>query len=185
MTDLATRTGLPDHLRVLARLYPRATWTGHANFDEMTRFWLDRHLMFREVMRRLQNDTEAFLDQNEDARMYQQRLARLASFFLNQLHGHHMIEDQHYFPQMQALEPRLSAGFDLLHSDHEALDTQIDRLETLGNAVLRADPAALATAAGRVRDQLTGFERFLDRHLADEEELIVPVILEHGPRLHG
>ena len=28
--------------------------------------------------------------------------------------------------------------------------------------------------------QLDGFERFLDRHLVDEEDLVVPTILHHA-----
>ena len=39
---------------------------------------------------------------------------------------------------------------------------------------------AVDVAAGRFRDSVTGMARFLDRHLTDEEEIVVPVILEHG-----
>ena len=38
----------------------------------------------------------------------------------------------------------------------------------------------LQTAAGRFRDELAHLEQLLDRHLIDEEELIVPVILRYG-----
>ena len=40
MTDLAldTRPGLPDALRLLLPLYPRANWTLHRNFDGLVSF---------------------------------------------------------------------------------------------------------------------------------------------------
>ena len=38
----------------------------------------------------------------------------------------------------------------------------------------------LQTVAGAFQVELTGLERLLDRHLIDEEELIVPVILRYG-----
>ena len=34
---------------------------------------------------------------------------------------------------------------------------------------------------GRFRDRLLRVEILLNRHLEDEEDLIVPVILKHGP----
>jgi len=185
MNDLELRTGLPEHLRVLADLYPREGWEGHRNFDEMTRFWLDRHLMFREVMDRLRRDSEGFADGTLDARTYQSRTARMTGFFLNQLHGHHTIEDGHYFPQLIALDARISAGFELLHRDHEMLDAQIQALADATNTLLQAvDGPTGPSEAGYQVDRLNGFQTFLNRHLCDEEDLVVPLILENGPRLN-
>ena len=45
---------------------------------------------------------------------------------------------------------------------------------------LAADRDKLQTSAGRFRDELARLEELLDRHLIDEEELIVPVILRYG-----
>ena len=97
MTDtLETREALPDHLRVLAEKYPRDNWEAHSNFDELTRFWLDRHLMFREVIGRIQLQTQGYLD--GPAPRFAPELARYTGLFLSQLQGHHSIEDHHYFP---------------------------------------------------------------------------------------
>jgi hypothetical protein len=53
------------------------------------------------------------------------------------------------------------------------------------NAMLRAimSGQAALTEAGVLRDRLAGFATFLDRHLTDEEDLVVPVILHHAPDL--
>ena len=175
------RNGLPEHLRILADRYPRTGWETHGNFDDMTRFWLDRHLMFREVLSRLTLETRAHLDRETDAMEFARRTARLTSFFLNQLHGHHMIEDHHYFPLLTAQEPRLASGFTLLESDHLQLDENIDRLEKRTNHMLgRIRDGSADSGAGVVLDLLEDFDRFLHRHLTDEEELVVPIILEHG-----
>lgn len=188
MSDLLSldrRDGLPDALRVLLADYPRELWESHGNFDGLTRFWLERHLMFRELLARLRDEAEAAMDGNVDPRAYQRQTARLAGFFLNQLHGHHQIEDHHYFPQLSALETRLARGFEILDADHHVLDAQIHALADHTNRLLQADPGALTDPAGALHGALERFTPFLNRHLEDEEELIVPVILKHGHSLEG
>lgn len=182
---LDRRDGLPDALRVLLAEYPRDIWQSHRNFDGLTRFWLERHLMFRQALDRLRSEAEATLDGRMDPDRYRQNTARLAGFFLNQLHGHHMIEDHHYFPQLSALEAPLARGFEILDADHHMLDGHIQGLADQTNAMLRAETAGFTTATGTLHGALAGFEGFLDRHLVDEEELVVPVILKHGSRLEG
>lgn len=177
MSDLANRTGLPDALRALVREMPRDTWEAHPNFDGLTRFWMDRHLLFRDVLGRLQTGSRAYLDGTLDAREFAGDTGRHAGFLLNQLHEHHGIEDHHYFPQLAALEPRLAAGFELLDADHQALDGHIHALADTTNALLRNTGR---DTAGALDGHLALFARFLDRHLIDEEELVVPVILAHG-----
>ena len=184
MTDdlaLAVRSGLPDPLRVLVLRYPRIGWEAHPHFTELTRFWLERHLGFRRMHRMLVEDTREFLDRDRDAQAYAGSLYRLASRFLNDLHGHHMIEDYQYFPILQRLDPRIASGFDLLESDHQALDAAIQGLAETTNAVLAAvrDRQPAAAGAGVLDGRLAEFGRLINRHLIDEEELVVPVILDH------
>ncbi|WP_108483029.1 hemerythrin domain-containing protein [Oceaniglobus ichthyenteri] len=177
MTDLAHRTGLPEGLRILADQMPRDTWEGHENFDGLTRFWMERHLMFREVLGRLQTGSQAYLDGNREAQSYIHETGRYAGFLLNQLHEHHTIEDDHYFPKLTILEPRLMAGFELLDRDHQALDGHISALADRTNAVLRG---VSRDTAGALETHLAQFKTFLNRHLLDEEDLVVPIILTHG-----
>jgi iron-sulfur cluster repair protein YtfE (RIC family) len=181
MDDLAldVRSGLPDALRVLAERYPRPGWEAHPHFSELTRFWLDRHLMFRRLQRMLVTETEGYLDRGREPRGYGGGLARLAGMFLNELHGHHIVEDVHYFPLLKGLESRLETGFDLLDADHQALDGAIRGLAEATNALLPALRDGQPVSAGSLHGRLLGFGRLLDRHLTDEEELVVPVILDH------
>lgn len=182
MDDLRHRKGLPDALRVLVEQYPRALWESHHNFDGLTRFWLDKHLMFRRALGQWQEDTQAYLDKGRDPRKHGQMTARIGGFLINELHGHHHIEDTHYFPILSGAEKRLAHGFELLDADHHALDAELHALTEAANAHLRqlSHGGDMRASAGDMLKHLDGFERFLDRHLQDEEELVVPVILHHA-----
>ncbi len=180
-TALEDRPGLPEALRALLARHPRPGWEAHPHFTALTRFWLDRHLMFRRLQAELAAEAAALIDRAADPTASGRRIARLGGRYLNELEGHHHVEDAHYFPLLRALDPRLGAGFDLLDADHHALHEGIVTLADRANATLRglaAAPADLAPA-GALHTALARFGRLLDRHLTDEEELIVPVILEH------
>jgi len=182
--DLEHRLALPDRLRVLLDALPRDGWESHPNFDNLVRFWLQRHMMFRDLMERLRSGSEAFLDGRADPARHARETGRYAGFLLNELHGHHHVEDAHYFPALIGLDPRLEDGFAILDRDHQALDGHIHALAETTSAFLSAfGGAEERAAAGKLHQALGRFEGFLDRHLTDEEELVVPVILRHAPRL--
>ena len=176
---LGVRTGLPDALRVLVEELPRESWEAHPEFGGMVQFWLDRHLMFRRLLAALEEDVQAVLDRKMAFESYAPRLSRFGGMLLNQLHGHHQIEDMHYFPQLVQLDARVARGFDLLEADHGAMDGLLNGLAEGANAVLGAK-ADGRDRAGEFAGTLEGFHGLLDRHLVDEEEIIVPVILNSG-----
>jgi hemerythrin-like domain-containing protein len=179
--DLEQRAGLPEALRVLLSTHPRDSWQGHPDFHGLVSFWLERHMMFRQLMAHMGRETEAFLDGTRDAQGFAQGIARYGGLFVNQLHGHHQIEDHHYFPLLRQKDARIERGFDLLDADHHALDGILNRFVAQANDAIQTatgpDPKA---AAGVLRDGLSDLERLIGRHLEDEEDLIVPVILIHG-----
>lgn len=179
--DLDARAGLPEDLLNLLRVYPRDGWSVHPNFPGLVAFWLDRHGMFRKLTDVLRADAEAVMEGNLDPLQHKQRLARFGGMMVQQLHGHHQIEDMHYFPALVKLETRMARGFDILDSDHHALDGVLNRFTQSANAVLSG-----TGEPGKFRDEVMAFETLLMRHLDDEEDLIVPVLLKHGTDgLHG
>lgn len=178
------RNGLPDALRVLIKEFPRDAWADHPNYSQLIAFWLDRHLMFRRLVRELSKDADAVLDRAIDPVKYQKRLANFGSQLINGLHGHHQIEDAHYFPVMATLDQKVAAGFTILDTDHHAMDGLLSGLANGANAVLQTDPnrkSEFETAAAGFQDVLGDFRKMLNRHLVDEEELVVPVLLKYAP----
>lgn len=180
--SLEARAGLPDALRILLASYPREGWAADPNFHPLASMWLDRHLLFRRLLLLLRQDVEALLDRRLEGAAWAPRLSRLGSRFVSDLHGHHHVEDERYFPLLMARDRRLEHGFEILDRDHQALDGHLDGFVGEANAALQALDAehALRTGAGRFHEGLLRLERFIDRHLTDEEEIIVPVILRDG-----
>jgi len=179
---LAEREGLPPALRTLVTAFPREAWAAHPNFHGMVTFWLERHMMFRKLHEVLVSDIEAVLGKSQDPTAYAARLAKFGGLLLNELHTHHHVEDDHYFPLLQAADPSLAAGFEILDLDHKTLDTELQGFADAANAVLRTDLQSVeALPMGGLEDVTRRLGQFLDRHLTDEEEIVVPIILKHGP----
>ena len=179
--DLADRDGLPDALRALVEAFPRDGWEAHANYSHLIAFWLDRHLMFRRLMEVLLTDAEDALDRRTDPVRYKARVSRFGGMLVDQLHGHHQIEDAHYFPVMAGLDAGVARGVEILDADHHALDAVLAEMTDRANAVLTAEEADHRDQTARLREVLLTFDPLLDRHLVDEEELVVPVLLKYAP----
>jgi iron-sulfur cluster repair protein YtfE (RIC family) len=181
--SLSQRSGLPDALRSLIEAYPRAGWVQNPNYSQLIAFWLDRHLMFRRLLDQLDSDAKAALDRVEGPDQYKRKLHRFGGMLINELHGHHQIEDAQYFPIMAKLEKTAERGFDILDADHHSLDGILSDLANSANAVLQHDGATggFIDATAALKGQLDAFRPMLNRHLTDEEELVVPVLLKYDP----
>lgn len=179
---LKERDGLPDALRVLVEEFPREGWETHPNFSGLVQFWLERHLMFRRLVDALGTDATAYLDEGMDPRAFAQRISRFGGMLVQGLHGHHQIEDHHYFPTLRGLDDRIAAGFDLLEADHADMDGLLARFSAAANGALGAfsNEAGMRDPTAAYQKELAGFAALLERHLTDEEDLIVPVILKTG-----
>jgi hypothetical protein len=170
---------------VLLERHPRATWS--AQTSPTVQFWLEVHDDFRREAVEL---TMAG-DSAREGRLAARELAAFAAprlrTMIAHLHGHHEIEDYHYFPTFREAERRLAPGFDLLANDHVLLNEDIQRaLAALAALVAAADAqgAASASAARHVAERYVSesdrLYRRLVRHLSDEEDLIIPLLLERG-----
>ena len=184
---LDARAGWPADLRLLIDRYPREVWTGHANLGAMAQFWLQRHDMFREIGTALEQATAAFRDGTASAEDFRAWFPSRLQFFLQQLNAHHQIEDLHYFPVFQAAEARLAHGFDVLETDHKVIHEQIDATVEAANLFLRTavNDDALRGAGERYAAQNDALLRLLRQHLADEEDLIIPLILDRSEAALG
>ena len=113
-------------------------------------------------------------------------------FLLSQLGVHHQIEDHHYFPIFRAADERLARGFDVLEGDHHVIHADMAATAETANALLRAlqglGDGEAETLRRRGDDYAAASGALLKgliRHLDDEEDLIVPLILERGEAALG
>lgn len=185
---LARRSGWPDDLRLLIARYPREQWQDHENLGDMAQFWLSRHAMFRELSAAIEQITAQFraqvLPPAEFAREFVPRL----QFMLDQLNVHHQIEDLHYFPIFRAADTRLARGFDVLEGDHHHIHGEMARTAETANALLQAlrgDTDFLRRSSDDYANASGALIKGLVRHLDDEEDLIVPLILDRGEEALG
>lgn len=188
---LPQRTGkLPPDIAYLREKYPRETWEAHANFGETARFWLQIHAMFRELGGMLKTATSEYREGKAAPDAFERYFAPRLNYFLGHLQGHHAVEDYSYFPLFRSADKRLVVGFDLLENDHEVIhDLLVASGET--GAVFVAALHQGGDAARFAADAYAGnADKLLDwllRHLDDEEDLVMPAILEHseGTLFHG
>ncbi len=177
---------MPQEMRFLLKTYPRDTWDAHPGFKEKTKHWLGAHQMFRRVAELIRLDTEGALNKDMSIDDYARRLSYYGGNLVGNLHGHHGWEDHEYFPQLSAADPRFDAGLDLLEQDHADLDKVLDDFTGTANRLIKLsslDEAQAFEEVAQVLETSTTIEAFLKRHLSDEEELAVPIILHH--RLRG
>lgn len=182
MTDIRTQA----MTSTLLADYPRAGWDAHPGFHAKTRDWLAAHRAFRIRTARLKDWSEAVLNGDMDPDAYADALGRTGEAFLRTLHGHHHWEDHSYFPELSAADPRFGDKLAVLETDHVALDERLDRFARHANLAIvltQLDPQAARDETGRVLDVVGEIGQLLDRHLTDEKEIAVPIILHH--RLRG
>jgi len=170
--------------RALLERHPRASWAEQSS--PTVQLWLEVHDGFR-------RDCVALAMAGDDysgGRLPARDLAVLAGARLRglvaQLRGHHEIEDHHYFPTFRDAAPRLAPAFDLLAADHMALEKDVGAaLAALGELVAAADghdgaPPAAEHAARRYVAAGDRLCRRLASHLSDEEDLIIPLLIQRG-----
>jgi hypothetical protein len=181
--DPDERTWSSD-LRVLLERHPRASWISRGT--PTARFWLDVHDEFRRECVAL----TIAADDGREGRLRAHELAvvarpRVRGLVVN-LHGHHEIEDHHYFPTLRDADRRFAADFDLLAADHALIDRHVALAVTALDALVgaadapAAEAAAARHAAERYAREIGELCRRLVRHLSDEEDLIIPLLLERG-----
>jgi hemerythrin-like domain-containing protein len=144
--------------------------------------------MFRELGAMLDESGRAFRAGRTDTDAFVQFFVPRLQFFLQQLHAHHHVEDDHYFPIFRRAEARLARGFDILDRDHDAIAAGLAENANAANDLLRALDGPQAAREGAADAYLQAGGRLLRglmRHLDDEEDLIVPLILDRGEEALG
>lgn len=187
MTDQTTfrQQPLTEDMRILLDDYPREAWETHPNFRQATRNWLGAHQMFRRLSEAVRKDAEQYLDGQMDGRGYAERLSYRGNALVGNLHGHHGWEDHSYFPELSAADPRFDAGLAILENDHQVLDKILHEFTDSAIRTINFEginQTKTKDEAGRLHEHAQAIEKLLARHLVDEEELAVPIIIHHKLR---
>lgn len=184
---LGIRDGLPDELLFLARKHPRGGWKGTPGLAGTGEFWLANHDFFRSVTGRIAAVLDRLRENGEMTYDSTPALNQYIGRLLSGLDAHHNVEDHHYFPAFQRAEPRLLRAFEILDADHDVIHHAIDELAAaaqdglsrLGHAegVMTSDQKFAVEALAEVTAR---FRPILRQHLADEEDIVIPLILERA-----
>jgi len=177
---------MPQELGIFLKQYHREDWQTHPGFKDKTQNWLGAHRMFQRVSTMLREETESYLDNSQSAEEYGGMLSYYGHGLIRSLHAHHGWEDRSYFPELLAADARIESSLRVLQQDHQNLDASLDAFVRNANRTIKLiqlDDRSAKMEAGILHRNARAIELFLARHLPDEEELAVPVILHY--RLRG
>jgi len=189
MTDhLFTRERLPDDFRWLEAGCPRGEWANPGRIDEMAAHWLEIHGWFRHMLVEVHGLGTRWREGGFAApQPFQAEIMPRLQAFLQNLDGHHQRESRMYFPAFIRQEPRIAAGIELLDRDHEVVHGLLEAMAEAANAFNRAameykptDAPGEALAAAIEKAVVP-----LERHLHDEEDIVVPLLTLHGDPFAG
>ncbi len=178
---VAIRDGLPSAIRPTLLEEAQTDWEKHPRHAGKARFFMNIHRQLLDGTHQTARTLENLLDRpplDVAKAMGGSNLIASSKRLINFAHGHHEIEDHGYFPQFERLFPGMDRAFALLDEDHKVLDAALQGAEagidTLTQKGVSTD--ALAELYKNIR----ALEKIMGRHIADEEEIIIPIFLRHG-----
>jgi hypothetical protein len=183
--SIQSRKGLPTEFQTLLADYPREAWPDHPNFAQAIQNWMGAHQMFRRLSDITTTETQKFLDKSRSAEEFAGRMGHFGNLLIHNLHGHHHWEDHEYFPELSAADPRFDHGLEMLEADHVELDKVLDGFTKTGNRLLKLldmDEVQAKEEAHHLLEHSYSIQEFLNKHLHDEEDLVVPILLHHKLR---
>ena len=126
----------------------------------------------------INQEIETLLDLPNDLARHQydkKGLHALGDRIVSFAHGHHTIEDHHYFPIFAKLYPQFGNAMKLLDGDHRILETALNDTE---NAFLHVSKSGVSRdGLGAIYKNTKALGRILNRHFEDEEDVIIPIFL--------
>ncbi|KGQ43330.1 hemerythrin domain-containing protein [Gallibacterium anatis] len=167
---------LQDDQLFLLQRFPQDKWRMLPSFSGAAG-WLGMHDSLRFGQGMLDHLGRQYLEQKLDWETFRQRLLHEAYLHYGHLDGHHRLEDDEHFPKMRLQQPKLASGFDLLENDHHQI---AERLSEVDRDLLRLRQTQLQPSQQKWVDQLIDNIKqsgeLLYRHLADEEDLVIPLL---------
>jgi len=175
------RKGLPSSVQETLLESTRSEWKDHPRFGGKANFFMTIHRELLDGSAQLSRGIEKLLDvpaSDVSEAVSQMNMLPFSKGLIDLAHRHHEIEDHGYFPQFRLMYPELNRVLSLLDGDHKVLNSALDdtqvALNQLNGPVITRDQLADLHAGGQA------LENILNRHIWDEEEVIIPIFLRHG-----
>ena len=171
---------MPDSIQAQLLKPSRENWSRHSRYDGKAKFFIDIHSRILAMNQGLIQNLEKVLNNSPEAANSHPILHEtlvLGDGLIQFAHHHHHIEDDHYFPQFIQLEPKLEDAVRLLDGDHNALSVTLDDTErTLKQTTYAEKPYS---SLGLLHERAIDLNKLISRHLLDEEEIIIPILLKY------
>jgi len=167
----------------------RDEWHQHTRFAGEAEFWMQVHKALLIATAELPNKCGALMLSIDDPIARKKSLTQLSQLggqLIHHAHTHHHVEDNHFFPVFQKAFPKLNHHLELLDGDHKVLTASLDQLELalreVSSAKNYSDSKSANSKCQFTCEQLLSAAKSVDalftRHIADEEEICIPVILQ-------
>jgi hypothetical protein len=176
---LARRSGLTEELRRLLFDVPKDEWSNHQNYWRGAEMWQGIHRSLLHESGLFVSGLEKLADLPKDemqSGLLLNDLRQLGGHLIGHAHVHHHVEDDHYFPRFKQVFPQLARPIDLLDCDHRVLEDTLDAVEHHVRA-LYAESADRDRIGAALKDA-GQLDRILNRHLEDEEDIVIPALLK-------
>jgi hypothetical protein len=165
---------------LFAGIFPadRTTWDNDPQFLGWPAHLQRLHAALFEGSARLISGLEVVLDEPEGSVQELMGLTgmnRLANDLVAHVHSHHRFEDANVLPGFLGRFPQLSGAIDLLEKDHDFLDRSLDKAEHSFDRL-----QGTGTTKAQVNEALEHAQslgEILNRHTYDEEDILIPAVL--------
>ena len=164
----------------LLKEFPRSQWTSTRQQQPTARLLLSRHGGFRRRVEGLLSTTQDALADRQSPPEFCYYLATELHYFVPLLEGHHQAETARLYPRLLSHFPMAAQSFQVLEKDHNQLDEAIEELSQSPERLMTQAPTrkTFHTETERLFEQLSEFQKRLARHLDDEEDLVIPILLK-------
>ena len=187
--QLGERNGLPKDLQELLEKFPRESWGEDVLNGNWVGYWLGRHSLFRKITFSINSIIEKTLDNKMSSEDFIHQYSQHMSLMLKNLDSHHLVEDNYIFPRFYDKSQKFIYGLDLLENDHHLIHNSIDNMIFVGNKLIKSVSSNsnydIKDSLGKYKIISDNFNELLTSHLNDEEDLLIPLVIQHGEKYFG
>lgn len=147
--------------------------------DAATRLQRSDLLMFDLMHDAMRRGTAALRDALRDLTpLHRSGAAQLADYFSHmaaEIHTHHVVEDEVFFPAIEMTAPSMAAPLAALDRDHHGLDEAMESMHSALARLVRG--GAMESDRLHAEQVAASLSALIDEHLDREEDIVFPCLL--------